>query len=108
MSTLTQLESAALAMGLFTAYFENDQANVYVSVNKRGLYRVFSPLDPTKADLLDLMLALDIDSVIGKSLVIATHGAKRHQASVINGNKHAALAEAAVSVASQIWESKNG
>jgi hypothetical protein len=98
-----QLENAARAMG-YEVIDTKPAFGVYARCSISGLLW-FNP-EVDKADLLDLLLVLDIDTVIGKSLVIATHGAKRQQVSVTSGNNHAALAEAAISVASQIWESK--
>jgi hypothetical protein len=118
MITKQQLENAALAMGLEIVQWAGRPKLLFVKT-KNGAVFSFNPPSPTtqgKADLQDLMLALpgriivewEDDSVFiasGYSLDDATN---YFDASVpiINGNKHAALAEAVVSVASQIWEGK--
>jgi hypothetical protein len=112
MITNQQLENADKAIGLHITDYDATQGVRHIT--GFGM-RWFNPLDPTKIDLLDLTLALDIahhkdygsmyahwtgESPTGQCLSFT------RSVEIINDNKHAALAEAVVSVASQIWESK--
>ena len=78
-------------------------------------HQIWNPLSPTtqgKADLQDLMLALDIGHEVNGQYMDAWRGDEAHDGYIErtmlirNGDKQKALAEAVVSVASQIWESK--
>jgi hypothetical protein len=107
MATKQQLENAAKAIGLHITDYDATQGVRHIT--GFGM-RWFNPLDPTKIDLQDLMLALYIGHEIDARIACAwfddlTHRFTSSQ-SIINDNKHAALAEAVVSVASQVWESK--
>jgi hypothetical protein len=112
MITKKELENAARAMGHEIVPNALTQA-IFVTCEGNKC-KQWNPLDPTKADLLYLMLALKIcftwvdaetyESVIASSKLLG----KFVEVRIINTDKHAALAEAVVSVASQIWESKNG
>jgi hypothetical protein len=109
MTTKQQLENAARAMGLPQGT-TSEHGHYYVE-QSTGLCQKWNPLDPTKTDLQDLVLALTLDvdwsfddeSVFVSDFRIGKCGAT---VSIANGDKHAALAEAVVSVASQIWEGK--
>jgi hypothetical protein len=118
MITKQQLENAARAMGIQVSYVGE------FGVSHFGIAGVdiWDPLSPTtqgKSDLTDLMLDLDIqykfldncDGTPPFALIAWFWDGKADTVDsdyiqIINGNKHAALAEAVVSVASQIWESK--
>jgi hypothetical protein len=109
-----QLENAARAMGL-TPHWTTQRENspLFMQARVGGEQQPFNPHLPTtqgKADLLDLMLALKLDVRWSDSYLVvevfATNRWCRSAIEISNGNKHAALAEAVVSVASRIWESK--
>jgi len=128
-----QLENAARAMGFelwggyrtdecyptYPTYCKTREGEVAIAIKKTDddfiAWRPLSPTTQGKADLMDLMLALDIahhkdygsmyahwtgESPTGQCLSFT------RSVEVINGDNQAALAEAVVSVASQIWESK--
>jgi hypothetical protein len=107
--TKQQLENAARAMG--HKIVPNTQTQG-AWIRHEDESRWWNPLSPTtqgKADLQDLMLALNLSMRVSDNLVVVFKDEYEFfiALGVSNGNKHAALAVAAVSVASQIWESKN-
>jgi hypothetical protein len=110
MITKQQLENAALAMGFPEPYTYLDGSGL-LWYERLGLVW-WKPLDPTtqgKADLQDLTLAFPLDvSWYHDSVTVRYKRDIIEDVYFINGDKHAALAEAVVSAASQIWESKNG
>jgi hypothetical protein len=107
MITKQQLENAARAFGLQVTGWTDEGVSM-VKHQKHGvfLWGLWNPLDPTKTDLMGLMLALNPRIEIYENYVIVMYQFFKNEVNVINGDKHAALAEAVVSVASQIWESK--
>jgi hypothetical protein len=120
MITKQQLENAARAIGLegeWSDTFPNPPKGepMFIPLGGRGMWQPHLPITQGKADLMDLMLDLDMDVIWHKhkETVVVTNGYilngyLDNEIKIINGDKHAALAEAVVSVASQIWESKNG
>jgi hypothetical protein len=111
--TKQQLENAARAMGLeLSDWSSSEDGFIRYHFVTRHIWNPLSATTQGKADLQDLMLALKIcftwvdaetyESVIASSKLLG----KFVEVRIINGDKHAALAEAVVSVASQIWESK--
>jgi hypothetical protein len=107
MITKQQLENAARAMGLQEIGFMGDGLTHVVN-NQFVFWQPEQPTTQGKADLLDLMLALNIYWDEENTYISAWKGFKTSPPiPIINNNKHAALAEAVVSVASLIWESKN-
>jgi hypothetical protein len=121
--TKQQLENAARAMG-YKIVPNTQTQGVWVRHEDKS-HQIWNPLTPTtqgKADLLDLMFALHLDVkwIFDRSgtppimnFVEVSRGdfddANYEDCSIQfgeNGNEHAALAKAVVSVASQIWESK--
>jgi hypothetical protein len=119
MITKQQLENAARAMGLQEIGFMGGGLTHVVN-NQFVFWEPEQPTTQGKADLMDLMLALNIqykfldkgDGTPPFELIAWFWDGKADAVDsdyiqIVKGNKHAALAEAAVSVASQIWESKN-
>jgi hypothetical protein len=121
--TKQQLENAARAMGLdgeWSDTFTNPPKGepMFIPFGGRGMWQPHLPTTQGKADLMDLMLALKIVYIdCGDYMwVVYEVEVERREGSgrilecnvqIINGDKYATLAEAVVSVASQIWESKN-
>jgi hypothetical protein len=119
MITKQNLENAARAMGHRTFQWSGLPEVLFVTA-KSGAVFSWQPLATTtqgKTNLMDLMLALSIqynflDNCDGTPpfAIIAwckdSNGddVESYYTDIINNNKHAALAEAVISVASQIWE----
>jgi len=106
------LENAARAMG-YKIVPNTQTQGVWVRHEDKS-HQIWDPLSPTtqgKSDLTDLMLALKLEikwyeSVDAVRVCDLLGACSCKTIKIINGNKHVALAEAVVSVASQIWESK--
>jgi hypothetical protein len=104
------LENAARAMG-YKIVPNTQTQGVWVRHEDKS-HQIWNPLATTtqgKTDLMDLMMAFPLDvSWYHDSVTVRYKRDIIEDVYFINGDKHAALAEAVVSVASQIWESKNG
>jgi hypothetical protein len=99
--TRETLELAAIACG------KDIEFRCETPVIKGTKNRIWQPYYPTpqgKADLLDLMLALDLSMRVSDNLVAVFKDEYEFFTALVitNGNKHAALAQAVLEVAAQV------
>ena len=111
--TKTQLEDAAIACGLSVTFVNTPNEGWWFShVDKDGLLQRWLPHFTTargKADLLDLMLATSISWEDGTDYMYADRfGDFPKKVKITNGDKHAALMEAALEVAAQVGAKMKG
>ena len=111
--TKTQLEDAACAGGV--KYMTGDEcAGIWALPRDKKTesgyhWQPHLPTTQGKADLLDLMIAAGIEYVVGYNCLTAS---SEHQSlktvQIVDGNKHAALAQAVIEVAAQIGAKMKG
>jgi hypothetical protein len=111
MITKQQLENAARAIGLLIEDWTDEGVAMYKRTEADSfVWDLWNPLSPTtqgKSDLVDLILFFPLDvSWYHDSVTVRKKRDIIEDVYFINGEKHASLAEAVVSVASQTWESK--